>query len=53
MRLKAEQVEVSDPDKAWTQFQSALRKLVQVPKAEIETKRKRVKRKVAKKKRKA
>jgi len=50
--MKAEQVEASDPAKAWTQFQSALRKLVQVPKAEIE-KRKRAKRRVATRKRKA
>lgn len=53
MGLKVEQVEASDPDKAWMQFQSTLRKLVQVPKAEIETKRKRSKRKIAKRKKKA
>jgi hypothetical protein len=41
VRLKAENLEVGEPDKAMGRFESLLRKLVKVPKSEIKAKRKR------------
>jgi len=40
MRMKAEDVEVSDPDEAMRRFKSALGKLVKVPKSAIKATRK-------------
>lgn len=47
VRMKAEQFEVHDPDKAMTRFQSLLGKLTRVTKHEVkaESKRRKVKRK--------
>ena len=41
MRMKAEDVEVSDPDEAMRRLKSALRQLVRIPKSVIKAKRKR------------
>jgi len=41
MRMKAEDVQVSDPDEAMRRFKSALGKLVRTPKSAIKAKRKR------------
>jgi hypothetical protein len=41
MRMKAEDVEVNDPDEAMSRFKAALGKLVKIPKSAIKAKRKR------------